>query len=76
VPQLKAEWSLEYRNKLRVAVVKDARRLIQLPLTQRISFLEEKLHKLNISMEGTKKTLRQINNQLKETRVMCQEIDG
>lgn len=74
-PQLKPEWSLKYRNILKEAVIKDAIRLIKLPLTQRISFLEEKLHRLNITMEATKKKLKEIKILLKETRVKCREID-
>jgi hypothetical protein len=75
IPQLKPEWSVKYRRILKEAVIKDAIRLLKLPFTQRIAFLEDKVHRLNISMEATKKTLKEIKLILKETHIKCKEID-
>lgn len=75
IPQLKPEWTLKYRNILKAAVMKDALRLLKLPLTQRISFLEEKLNHLEISMSASKNKLRQIQSQLKETKLQSRLID-
>ena len=77
IPQNKPEWSFKYRNKLKLAVMKDARRLLKLPLIQRISFLEEKLQ---IYLEGgggggTKKILKQIESELGVNKIKCKEIE-
>lgn len=75
IPQLKAEWTLKYRSKLKVAVIKDAIRLLKLPLTQKINFLDEKFKRIRQSFDHKKKEIKLIQVQLKETRSKSKLID-
>ena len=68
VPQCKSEWTLVYREKLKQAVINDSLRILKLPISTRVAFLEEKLFELikthsysNIDLKTIRKQKRTAN---------------
>ena len=75
-PQVKPEWTQKYRTKLKVSVVEDAMRIVKLPVTQRISFLQEKINRVRTdSSTKKKKALEEIRQQLKEARSKLRDLE-
>ncbi|RNA37100.1 snRNA-activating complex subunit 4 isoform X1 [Brachionus plicatilis] len=72
VPQLKSEWTIDYRNKLKQAVIKDSIRITKNPITNKIKFLDEKFDKLKAvsrkssELKSLKKMIRECGNQIKK----------
>ena len=74
--QVKIEWSLSYRQRLKQSVLEDSMRILKTPLTSKVAFLEEKLAKV-VATPGPKAIqLKTIKAQLKETQKSLKILDA
>lgn len=75
VPQYKSEWTQNHRKILRESVLKDSLRILKLPITTKIAYLDEKLYELMKTHSYSSADLKTIRKQKKEAKNLETKID-
>ncbi|CAF0719286.1 unnamed protein product [Brachionus calyciflorus] len=76
IPQLKSEWTVEYRNKLKQAVVNDSIRIIKNPFMNKVKLLEEKIYNLTKKEDRRPGEMKSIQIMLRECKNQLKKIDS
>ncbi len=76
VPQCKSEWTLVYREKLKHAVINDSLRILKLPISTRVAFLEEKLFDLIKTQSYSNIDLKTIRKQKRTASKLEEKFDN
>lgn len=75
IPQCKQEWTLEHRETLKNAVLKDSLRVLKLPFTSKVVYLEEKLFDLMKSQSYTNTDLKLLQRQKRDANRLETKIN-